>query len=189
MKVMFARSVLVVALAATILSACRTAPAQSQLAVNGQPLSLSLYATLVRAEQQKIERVGAHVDWQSADGKHRLMRIESAVIRELVRNAVVDQLAKARGITVTTTDLKQALSAAELAFGGSAAFDQGLQQAGLTTSDFQALLGYRILETKLRQANSAGLTAALDSAIAQAHVVAAIGPCDGSRAYPACLTP
>jgi hypothetical protein len=45
---------------------------------------------------------------------------------------------------------------------------------------------YRILQTRLTQ-QGAGSKAAIDTAVAQAHVVVTIGPCAGDRSYPACL--
>lgn len=189
MTSMFPRILLAVGLAATILSACGTPAPQHQLTVDGQPVPLSLYTTLVSAEQQKIERTGARIDWQSTSGKDRLARIESAVIRELVRDAVVEALARTRGITVGAADLQQTVAATEQAFGGAGGFEQGLEQAGLTRSNFEALLRYRVLEARLRQADSAGIKAAIEKAVSKAHVVVSIGPCDPNHGYPACLTP
>lgn len=176
-----------VAALAIALPACGSQSAASQFTVNGHPVSVALYHSIVAAEQHKIERIGARVDWQSAAGQRRRASIESSVIRELVRDAVVEQLAKARGISVTPTDLEQGLSAAEQAFGGPVAFEQNLEQAGLSRSEFSSLLRYRFLETGLshRDGRSKGV---IDKAVAEARVVATIGPCAGERSYPACLS-
>lgn len=157
------------------------------MTVNGRAVSVDLYQSIVATEQHKFERTGALVNWQSASGQRRRAAIESAVIRELVHDAVVDQLAGARGIAVTPADLAQALSAAEQAFGGPVAFEQNLDQAGLARLEFSSLLRYRILEARLMQQGIA-TKGVIDRAVGQAQVLATIGPCAGNQSYPACLT-
>lgn len=165
-------------------SSTRAATATPQLTVNGRPVSVDLYHSMVTTEQHKFERIGAQVNWQSASGQRRRVNIESSVIRELVRDAVIEQLASARGIAVTPADLAQGISAAEQTFGGPVAFEQNLEQAGLARPEFSSLLRYRILESRLGIASKA----VIDKAVGQARVVATIGPCAASGAYPACLT-
>jgi len=172
---------------AVALGASGTRAATPQLTVNGWPVSVDLYQSLVATEQHKFERIGAQVNWQSASGQRRRANIESSVIRELVRDAVIEQLAAAHRIAVTPADLAQGISAAEQTFGGPVAFEQNLEQAGLARSEFSSLLRYRILEARLIQQGVAS-KGAIDKAVAQAQVVATIGPCAANRAYPACLT-
>ena len=177
-----------IAAVAVALSACGTRAADPQFTVNGQPVSVSLYESIVATEQHKFERTGSQVNWQSASGRRRRANIESSVIRELVRDAVVEQLATDRGIVITPTDLDQAVSAAEVAFGGPIAFEQNLEQAGVARSEFSSLLRYRIVETRLTQQGAVS-KGAIDTAVDRAQVVANVGPCSVNRSYPACLTP
>ena len=172
---------------AVALGASGTRAATPQLTVNGRPVSVGLYQSLVATEQHKFERIGAQVNWQSASGQRRRVNIESSVIKELVRDAVIEQLAAAHGIAVTPADLAQGISAAEQTFGGPVAFEQNLEQAGLARSEFSSLLRYRILEARLMQQGIAS-KGAIDKAVGQAQVVATIGPCATNRSYPACLT-
>ena len=172
---------------AVALTASGTRAATPALTVNGRPISVDLYHSLVATEQHKFERIGAQVNWQSASGQRRRVNIESSVIRELVRDAVIEQLATARGIAVTPADLAQGISAAEQTFGGAVAFEQGLEQAGLARSEFSSLLRYRILEARLTQQGIASKSV-VDKAVRQALVVATIGPCAANHSYPACLT-
>src|SRR5439155_15996426 len=115
-------------------AACGTGAQKPQLPGNGLPLSVDLYHSIVATGQHKYERTGAQVNWSSASGQRRLANIESSVLRELVHDAVVDQLARERGIVVTPADLEHALAAAEAAFGGPVAFEQNLEQAGVARS-------------------------------------------------------
>jgi hypothetical protein len=172
---------------AVALGASGTRAVTPQLTVNGRPVSVDLYQSLVATEQHKFERIGAQVNWQSASGQRRRVNIESSVIKELVRDAVIEQLAAAHGIAVTPADLAQGISAAEQTFGGPVAFEQNLEQAGLARSEFSSLLRYRILEARLMQQGIAS-KGAIDNAVGQAQVVATIGPCATNRSYPACLT-
>jgi len=182
------RPLVAIAALAVALAACGPKAATNQLTVNGQPVSIELYHSMVATKQHKFERTGAHVNWQSASGERRHAGIESSVIRELVRDAVVDQLATDRGIVITPTDLDQAVSAAEVAFGGPIAFEQNLEQAGVARSEFSSLLRYRIVETRLTQQGAVS-KGAIDTAVDRAQVAANVGPCAVNRSYPACLTP
>jgi parvulin-like peptidyl-prolyl isomerase len=182
------RRLFVVIMATVVLSACGTQVIPGQLAVNGHAVPISLYRSIVKAEQQKIERTGVGVDWHSSTGQHRLAAIQSSVIRQLVRSTVIEQLAQARGITVSRAELTAAVSGAERAMGGPRAFEIALEQAGISRPDFAAVLRYRLLEARLRQTEGTGFTAALERAMAGARVVATIAPCGPDRDYPACLT-
>ena len=181
------RHLAIVALALSV-SACGMRPAAAgELTVNGHAVSLALYDSLVRAEQHRAEQVGIRVDATSRAGRTRLASIETSVIHELVRDAVVEQMAQARGIRITPAQLEQRLAAAEQAFGGASVFDQALQSTGLKKSDFSALLRYRMLETQLAQVNAGEVNLQIDSAVSRARVVVTIGPCASGRPYPACL--
>ena len=178
--------VIVVAVAVT-LSACGTpASSSARLTVNGHPVSIALYTALVAAERQKIERTGTPIDPASATGKRRESSIEASVIRELVRDAVVEQLAQDRGITISATDLTTRLSTVEQALGGPLAFEQALEQADLSRTDFGSVLRYRLLEASLAQSGAASSTSAIAAAVRSARVVVTIGPCSHG-AYPSCL--
>jgi len=180
--------VAIVTAVAIALSSCGARPAaRAQLTVNNHPVSIALYNSLVAAERQKIERTGAPISPTSVAGKHRQTSIEASVIRELVRDAVVEQLAAARGITISADDLQTRLSAAEQALGGPLAFEQALEQAGLSRTDFGAILRYRLLEAQLTQTGAASSTRAIDAAVGTARVVVTIGPCVHG-VYPSCLS-
>ena len=178
----------VIALAVVALSACGSrVEGGEQLTVNGQAVPLSLYNALVAAEEQKVERSGATISSQSPAGQRRKAKIESSVIRELMRDTVVGQLAEAHGIRLTAPDLQQRVSAAEQAFGGPVPFEEALQQAGLSRTQFASILRFRVLESQLSQLGTDG-AAGIDAAVKKARVVVTIGPCAGSRSYPVCLS-
>jgi len=177
----------VIALAVVALSACGSrVEGGEQLTVNGQAVPLSLYNALVAAEEQKVERSGATISSQSPAGQRRKAKIESSVIRELMRDTVVGQLAEAHGIRLTAAELQQRVSMAEQTFGGPVPFEEALQQVGLSRADFASILRFRVLESQLSRLG--GGAAAIDDAVQKARVVVTIGPCAQNRAYPACLS-
>jgi parvulin-like peptidyl-prolyl isomerase len=177
-----------VAAVAIALCACGTHPSTSpQLTVNGHAVSIALYNSLVAAERQKIERTGAPISSASSTGKRRETSIEASVIRELIRDTVVEQLAATRGITISAADLETRLSAAQQALGGPLAFEQALAQAGLSPNDFRTVLRYRLLEAQLSRTGATASTRSINEAVLTARVTVTIGPC-AERAYPSCVT-
>ncbi|TMD84953.1 MAG: hypothetical protein E6I74_01550 [Chloroflexi bacterium] len=178
-------SVIVLAVA---LSACGTRASNGeQLTVNGQAVSLSLYHALVAAEEQRVERSGAEISSQTPAGRRKKASIEASVIREVTRDAIIGQLAQARGIRLTAAELRQRVSAAEQAFGGAGPFEEALQQAGLSRMEFATIVRFRILESHLSEIATGG-SAGIDGAVLKAHVVITLGPCTGGAAYPDCLS-
>jgi len=172
---------------AVALTACGSRTGGDQLTVNGQAVSLSLYHALVGAEVQKVERSGGPIGSKTPPGRQKKANIESSVIRELIRDAVIEQLADARGTRLTAAELQQRVAAAEKAFGGPVRFEAALQQAGLSRVEFAAILRFRILASQLSEVGTGG-SAAIDGAVLKAHVVVTLGPCAGGAAYPACLS-
>lgn len=185
---MLMRRILVVAVISGLLTGCGAQVVSNQLTVNGQPVPISLYQTLVQAEQHKIERTGVMVDWSSPSGRRRLAGIQSSVIRGLVRSAVIEQLARTRGVRVGGDEVARAVSTAEQAVGGTRNFDLALEEAGTTETVFASVMRQRLLEVKLRHALGTGFAPILERAVAAARVVATVGPCDHGQAYPECLT-
>ena len=177
----------IIALAIALSAGGGRAEGAGQLTINDQTISLSLYNALVAAAEQKVERNGAQMGSQSPAGRRMKANIESSVIRELVRDTVIGQLAEAHGIRLTAADLQQRVSAAEQAFGGPVPFEEALQQAGLSRTQFASILRFRVLESQLSQLGTDG-AAGIDAAVKKARVVVTIGPCAGSRSYPVCLS-
>jgi hypothetical protein len=178
---------LAIVVLALVMSGCgMRAPAAGQLIVNGQAMPLELYHALVTAAQHRAEQAGIRADATSPAGRQRLANIEASVIRELVRDAVVEQMAQARGIRVDPAQLEQQLATAEEAFGGPSAFDRAMRETGLAKSDFSTLLRYRLLETQLARVSPGDPAPPIDGAVSRAHVIVTIGPCTAARPYPAC---
>lgn len=173
---------------ATVPTPSRTPVPDGALTVNGEPVARPLYDLLVRSAQLKVERAGIPVQWNSPDGARRLTGLQVQAIKNLVRNAVVEQLARQRQISVSTTDLDAALAQIEEVLGGPAVLDQQLEQQGLSRDDYRALFRYTLLERKLDQADPAQTAApAIDQAMQTARVQVYVGPCATNHQYPQCV--
>jgi parvulin-like peptidyl-prolyl isomerase len=162
-------------------------PADAAATVNGKAVPLASYTTLVDASKQKVGQVGIPANWSSPEGARRLTSIQYQVLKQVVRNAVILQLANERQITVSDAELAKALAEIEAFYGGPEGFEAKLVQDGLSREDFGTYYRYTMLDRKLRQADPTGYPTALEQAIAQARVQAYVGPCATDHQYPRCL--
>jgi hypothetical protein len=173
--------------ASALLSACAAAPRDSAAVVNGEVVSTHYYDVLVNASKRRAEQVGITPAWDTPQGVRRLTSIQSGAIRRLVQNAVVGQIANQRGVSVSDSDLDQALVRIDAAYGGTAAVDGRLDQSGMTREDFRALYRYFLLDQKLRQFDPTGYPSALDQALKDARVSVFVAPCSNNHDYASCL--
>jgi hypothetical protein len=173
-----------------LLSACSQAagPPPGAAEVNGAAVPVHLYDVLVKTQQRIAERMGIQVSWGSPAGEKMLLRIRKAALGTAVRDAVIEQMALRRHITVESAEASAAMDRIGQAFGGTAALYEMLDQEGISVRDFEQMYYYRLLESKLRRADPAGYDAALRRAIAQAQVQAFVGPCQSAHSYPSCLS-
>lgn len=179
---------LVVALVVpVVLGACSAVPSDSAAVVNGQPVPAHFYDSMVTASKRRAEHVGIRTGWDSDAGAKQLNTIQTATIKRLVQNAVVEQVAKEKGVTVTDADLDAALGKLEAAFGGPTAVAERLDQGGMSRSDFRELFRFVLLDQKLRQTDPTGYPSALDQAIKNAKVQVFVAPCTVEHDYGKCV--
>ena len=184
----FAIGLLALALAGCGSSASATASAGGgSLTVNGTPISLALYETLVKSQERALQSQGQAADLTSASGKRQRAGIEARAIRTLARDAIMDQLARERRLEVTDAELSRAITRIETALGGAPEFAAQLDKTGLSQSEFRTFFRYRLLEEKLRQVFGSRYDATLRHAIASATVTAYVGPCRTEHEYPRCV--
>ncbi len=184
----FARAAVVLAVAlVALLSACSPQASDAAVTVNGESVPLRFYDVLVAASRHRAEQIGIPVAWDSPQGERRLAQIQLQTIKQLVRNAVIDQLARERHVDVTDADLDAAMARVDGAFGGAAVVDQKLEHSGLTRADYRALYRFFLLDQKLRQADPSGYPAALEAAMKNAHVQVYVAPCASDHDYATCL--
>ncbi len=180
--------VLVLASAIQIMvTACSNVPADSAAVVNGVPVPAHYYDSMVTASKRRAEQVGIPVVWDSAAGVKRLTVIQTETIKRLVQNAVVDQLAKEKGVAVSDSDLDLAIGKIEVAFGGSNAVNQRLDQSGMSRADFRDLYRYFLLDQKLRQTDPNGYQTTLDQKLKGAKVQVFVAPCTTDHDFATCL--
>ena len=182
------RRLLLIALA-LLAVACggEAAPTGGAAVVNGDVVTTARYDLLVSSARLRIERTGIQqVDWNSAQGRTRLREIEAQALRLAVRNAVIEQLARDRGVGVGDPDLDRAITALEGATGGPQQLDQRLEQEGLTRAQYRTLLRDTLLDRELR-AGDERYDQHLEDALRRAGVRAYVGPCASDHQYPRCV--
>ena len=170
-----------------VIASCSSVPPDSAAVVNGQPVPAHFYDSMVTASKRRTEQVGVPVVWESDAGAKRLNTIQTGTIKRLVQNAVVEQIAKDKGVAVSDADLDAALGRIEVAFGGAAAVSQRLDQSGMSRSDYRELYRYFLLDQKLRQTDPSGYPTALDQAIKNAKVQVFVAPCTVEHDYGKCF--
>jgi parvulin-like peptidyl-prolyl isomerase len=183
------RLLLVLTLALSLAACARSGSVSADTAatVNGEAVPMASFSTLVYASKQKVGQVGIPVNWTTADGERRLLGIQSQALKQVVRNAVIGQLANKRHIVVSDDDLAKALSDIETSYGGSEGFEGQLTQDGLSRESFATYYRYTLLDRQMREADPTNYQAALDQAISAAKVRAYVGPCATDHDYPRCL--
>lgn len=178
---------LMLALALVACAGANAVPADTAATVNGEAVPMASYSTLVAASKHKVGQVGIPVNWTTPDGERRLLGIQTNALTQVVRNAVIGQLASRRNVAVTDDDLARALADLEAAYGGPEGFEAQLTKDGLSRERFAALYRYTLLDRQMRQADPSGYQAAFDKAFSEARVRAFVGPCAQDHAYPRCL--
>lgn len=180
--------VAVFAILGVLLGGCQAAPGGGVAAeVNGEAVPARLYDALVMASQRRAEQVGMAIHWDTPEGAKRLTQIQSQTLAQLVRDAVVGQLARDRQVAVSDAELDAAMGRVEKVFGGPTGVEQRLQQDGLSRDDFRTLYRYFLLDQKLRRADPSGYEAALSQALKSARVQAYVGPCASEHEYATCI--
>lgn len=89
-------------------------------------------------ESQDFEKIGMRVDFSTDQGKKRLQVKEKGIINKLVENKVIENLAKARGITLTDTTVATELKSNIQQFGNKDNLMSDLARLyGWTIDDFE----------------------------------------------------
>lgn len=162
------------------------APANTAAVVDGQKVPTARYHLLVSSGQKQVQNDGLAVDWSSARGKSRLRDIQTQSLQLIVRDVVIQQMAKRDGVQVSDTQLDQTIKSLEAVAGGSDQLDQELSLEGLTRSQYRPLLRITLLDRELR-ARDPKYDQHLASAVSAARVQAYVGPCAADHQYPRCI--
>jgi hypothetical protein len=94
--------------------------------------------------------------------------LQRGVLNLLVRDALLGQIAKAQGITVTDREVSAERAAEARQAGGDAALIQQLEQSGLSATDIGLALRQNLLIMKLQQKFGSGDTTAFSNALTDA---------------------
>lgn len=164
----------------------QAATAPNAAVVNGEQVPTARYQLLVSSAQRRIESSGLPVDWNAAQGRSQLRQIQAQALQLAVRDTVIEQQARRRGVGIGEADLDEAVTALEGLAGGHEQLDQRLGMEGLSRGDYRALLRYTLLDRKLRAADERW-DEHLAGALRAASVQAFVGPCATDHRYPRCV--
>lgn len=160
---------------------------QLALTVNGHPISIELYDVLVQGDQVQLDHRERGVNWLSDRGSVLLRDIEADVLRRLVSDEVVGQLAHQHHVDVSDTALNQAISQLEVVFGSRVAFQSELASEGLDLAEFRVFYRYQLLQDGLERIDGQYGTD-VERALAGANVSVFVAPCARLHRFPACLS-
>jgi hypothetical protein len=185
-------AIVAVSLAALALAACgdSTHPTTTQVAatVNGAAISVQSYDAAVQSLRGRLEQHTGHaLNLAVAADARQLTRVEASGLQALVAQAVIEQLAAARHVSVSDADVDAALQRLQSTAGGADQLIAQLGSSGLSDSGTRAAIHQLLLQQRLRAADPTGWDSAFATAVRDAHVTVYAAPCTAQHAYPACV--
>jgi predicted kinase len=184
-------AIVAASLAAVALAACGdTHPTTTQVAatVNGAAISVQSYDAAVQSLRGRLEQHTGHaLNLAVAADARQLTRVEASGLQALVAQAVIEQLAAARHVSVGDADVDAALQRLQSTAGGADQLIAQLGSSGLSDSGTRAAIHQLLLQQRLRAADPTGWDSAFATAVRDAHVSVYAAPCTAQHAYPACV--
>jgi len=185
-------AIVAAALAAVALAACgdATTPSTGQVAatVNGTPISMQSYDTTVQTLRERLEQHTGHaLNAAVAADALQLTRIEASGVRALVAQAVVEQIAAARHVSVSDGDVNATMQRLQSTAGNPDALVAELGSSGLSDAGARAAIRELLLQQRLRTADPGGYDSAFAAALRDAKVTVYAAPCTTQHTYPACV--
>lgn len=106
------------------------------------------------------------VDFSTAEGKKKLEQLQQLALREAEETAVIKQLAKQQGVSVSKQELDEAVNKAIEREGGQNKFNQAIEYYyGWDVSDFRKVMKIQLLQRKLQPTYSADERKKADAAL------------------------
>ena len=121
------------AAAPTSLPASPTAERPLAARVNGQPIYLVDYERQVARYEAAM--VASGVDFSTEEGQAQRLQLRQDLLNGMIEQVLVEQAAAQAGITVSDDEVEAALAQLIEEVGGEAAFQQQLEQNGLTREE------------------------------------------------------
>jgi len=174
-------------LAAFSLAACAPGvPPGTALVVNGHAYKVRLYAALLGNAKRELLGSGVPVIGDPAYAAARTRAEQAGALSVLARDAIVEQLAARRHVTVTQAEIEARLAQLEQLAGGNGALGRYIAARGLSPTDYRTFVRVQLLEERLSAGYSSTFPQVLASAVRNASIQAYVGPCADRHDYPAC---
>jgi len=113
--------------------------------VNGQPIFLDVYEKQVTQFEQALTQEGLKLEGE--EGKAQLTQIRGNVLSGLIKQALIEQAAKADGVVVTDEEVETTVKNSITQ--GQEAFDQWLADNKMTLDEFRATQRTQLLTGKM----------------------------------------
>ena len=113
--------------------------------VNGQPIFLDVYEKQVTQFEQALTQEGLKLEGE--EGKAQLTQIRENVLSGLIKQALIEQAAKADGVVITDAEVEAAVKNSITQ--GQEAFDQWLADNKMTLDEFRATQRTQLLTGKM----------------------------------------
>jgi foldase protein PrsA len=113
--------------------------------VNGQPIFLDVYEKQVTQFEQALTQEGLKLEGE--EGKTQLAQIRENVISGLIKQALIEQAAKADGVVVTDEEVEATVEKSIAQ--GQEAFDKWLTDNNMTLDEFRATQRTELLTGKM----------------------------------------
>jgi peptidyl-prolyl cis-trans isomerase C len=116
--------------------------------VNGQEISMAVYAREVELRKTGLAQRGINVD--TPQGQAQLAQEKQLLLDGMIDDLLIAQEAAKQGVTVTDAEVETALQEIIKQLGSQAAFEQLLQKTGQTLADARTLQKTQMLNNKMR---------------------------------------
>jgi foldase protein PrsA len=90
-----------------------------------------------------------------SDAEGRLLDFKQRLLENLVNQALIEQAAKDKGLSITDADIQKQIDQLKSGFKDQAAFDQALKSAGMTIEQLRAQIKSQLVTQKLVETLSA----------------------------------
>ena len=147
------RKLAVAAVVALVMTSCGLVePAAAVVAGEKIPMEEVQQAVDDFKQSPEFKRLGAQ-----GDANAITREFEQSYLATLIRRRVLQPEATKRGIVVTDEDVSEQLEEIQAEFATPSAFEEALQEQGLTLDQLERLIADRTLEQKLRESVNADL--------------------------------
>ena len=112
--------------------------------VNGQVITV----TALNAQLDQLKKQYPQM-FEGSDAEGRLLDFKQRLLENLINQALIEQAAKQKGVTVSDADIQKQVDQLKAGFKDSAQFDAALKSAGMTVDTLKVQIKNQLITQKL----------------------------------------